>query len=120
MGGRQFAQNCPKLHENYKIGIFGSKQSGGGGGGGGKPIFRVVGGDRPPTRGNPATTETGRKDLKSTTDLKTNTGDIFLNGAIHKGCPHLVRWRGVSQRQTAADMREKVQPNVDARIEKKK
>ena len=50
--------NGQKLHENDKIGIFGSKQWGRPWGGD-KPIFRVVGGDPPPpqspaTRGNPA------------------------------------------------------------------
>ena len=39
--GGQFGQNGQKLHENYKIGIFESKQWGGGGGD--KPIFWVVG-----------------------------------------------------------------------------
>ena len=54
--GAQFGQNCQKLHENYKSGIFGSKQWGetwgeqanfsGMGGGAIPPV--------PPTRGNPA------------------------------------------------------------------
>ena len=43
------------MHENYKIGIIGSKQWGDKGGD--KPIFRAVGGippqSPPPTRGNP-------------------------------------------------------------------
>ena len=42
-----------KLHENDKINILGSKQwRGGGGHGGDKPIFWVVEGIPPPTRGN--------------------------------------------------------------------
>ena len=51
--GGQFGQNGQKLHENYKIGILGSKQWGRAWGN--KPIFRVVGGSHPipPTRGNP-------------------------------------------------------------------
>ena len=47
VGGGQFGQNGQKLHENYKIGIFGSKFFGGGAWGGDKPIFRVVGGGDP-------------------------------------------------------------------------
>ena len=56
-GGGQFGQNGQKLHENDKIGIFGSKQWGEGETwrGEGRPISRVVGGSpsNPPTRGNP-------------------------------------------------------------------
>ena len=44
--GGQFGQNGQKLDENYKIGIFGSKQWGEAWGGD-KPIFQVVGGDPP-------------------------------------------------------------------------
>ena len=53
-GGRQFGQNGQKLHENDKIGIFGSKQWGGGGAG--QANFSGSGGipPVPPTRGNPA------------------------------------------------------------------
>ena len=56
--GRQFGQIGQKLHENYKIGISGSKQWGNMGVD--KPIFRVVWGippvPPPPTRGNPGLT----------------------------------------------------------------
>ena len=45
--GGQFGQNGQKPHENYKIGIFGSKQWGEGGDMGGKSIFRVLGGIPP-------------------------------------------------------------------------
>ena len=53
--GGQFGENCQKLHENYKMVIFGSKQWGTWGD---KPYFWVVGGRYPPppvfpTRGNP-------------------------------------------------------------------
>ena len=50
----QFGQNCQKLHENYKVTIFGSKQWGDEMGGG-KQIFQTVGGfpQSPPTRGDP-------------------------------------------------------------------
>ena len=55
-GGGEFGQSGQKLHENDKIGIFGSKQWVGGSWGD-KPIFRVVGGSpqSPTTRGNPGT-----------------------------------------------------------------
>ena len=53
-GARQFGQNGQKLHENYKIGIFGSKTVGGGEDMGGQGNFQVDGGFlSPPTRGNP-------------------------------------------------------------------
>ena len=49
-GGGQFGQNGQNLHENDKIGNFGSKQWGGGGGGwrwGGQAKFLGNGGDPP-------------------------------------------------------------------------
>ena len=42
-GGGQFGQNGQKLHENYKVGILGSKQWRGTWGDGDKLIFWVVG-----------------------------------------------------------------------------
>ena len=54
-GRGSFGQNGQKLHENYKINIFGAKQWWNMGGD--KPIFWLVRGDppsSPPTRGNPA------------------------------------------------------------------
>ena len=47
VGGGQFGQNGQKLHENYKIGIFGSKFFWGGGMGGGQANFSSSGGGDP-------------------------------------------------------------------------
>ena len=55
-GGGQFGQNGQKQHENYKIGIFGSKKWGGGGWGTSQFFWYwgEIPPSPPPTRGNPA------------------------------------------------------------------
>ena len=45
-GWGEFGQNGQKLHENYKISIFGSKQRGGDGHGG-QANFLIIGGGSP-------------------------------------------------------------------------
>ena len=63
-GGGHFGQNGQKLHENDKIGIFGSKQSGGHGRG--EANFSGSGGD-PPSPPPLGETLSGEITLQTTT-----------------------------------------------------
>ena len=69
VGGEQFGQNGKKLHENYKINMFGVKQWGEGGGHGRSSQIFSDGGhplqSPPPTRGLIQSGAATFKELKS-------------------------------------------------------